>query len=189
MSGGVCCMISLFRRRAVKAHKPSLHQRPPGLIEPLESRRLLSSDVTVDLRVDHASASYGDLVSFDADVNSLDGPVSGVVSFIDTSSGTTLGQSDIASGTAELALSTLHAGSYSVMAHYEGDPSFNPGDSGQSSLTIDRAVTTAVLDVTGPTTVTLSVNSTAGTPDGGAVTLLEGSNVMGSGTLAAGGFN
>ncbi|HEV8606226.1 MAG TPA: Ig-like domain repeat protein [Tepidisphaeraceae bacterium] len=137
----------------------------------------------------HGSAFYGDAVTFEADVTSAGGAVSGVVTFIDQNSGATLGQGTIVGGTATLALSALHAGSYSVLAHYEGDASFNAGDSAMSGLTVKRARTTAVLSVDGPTTVTLTVTSAAGIVDGGTVTLLEGAEVMGSGVLSLGSFS
>jgi len=132
----------------------------------------LSSDVAVDLHVDQPSTSYGELITFDAGVTSVDGSVSGLVSFIDTNSGTTIGQGDIANSAAVLALSTLHAGNYSILAHYEGDSTFNPGDSAASALTIDRAATSAVLQISGSATITLTVSSNAAIPDGGDVTLL-----------------
>jgi hypothetical protein len=120
-----------------------------------------------------SSAAYGNAVTFQANLSSSMAGMTGQVTFLDADSGTTLGQGMISSGSATLTLSTLHAGAYSVVAHYEGDANHNPGDSAGKALTINPAITTATLTADGTYGVKMTVSAAAGTADGGTVSFFD----------------
>src|SRR6185503_3881644 len=133
-----------------------------------------------------SSSFYGNAVSFQANLSSSVGAISGLVTFLDANSGATLGQGSIVSGHANLTLSTLHAGDYSIVAHYEGDANHNPGDSAGKALTIKRGVTSGVLSAAGANGVKLTVSAPAGTANGGNVSFFDGGNLLGTMPLSSG---
>jgi hypothetical protein len=130
-----------------------------------------------------SNSFYGGTVTLTADMDALD--ASGLVTFVDAGTGTTLGQAPLTGGSATFSINTLHAGGYSVLAHYEGDANYNPADSAQNVLTVKRAITTWTWGLAIPGSVTLSINSDAVIPDGD-LTLFEGGTLIASGSLSGG---
>jgi len=135
------------------------------------------------VRVYHTSSSEGTYkfpTTFTANVSStFDGQApSGTVSFTDALSGQDLGQAQLQNGVAKLTLDTLRPGSYSVFARYAGDDVFSTADSAAAELTIDPAPTSVKIRGKTADSLQLDLDSIAGAPAGGTITLLEGDNVV-----------
>ncbi len=100
---------------------------------------------------------------------------SGTITFLDTylSTTTTLTQTPLRTNTATLSLTTLPAGSHSLLATYAGDLTHAAAQSTAFSLTITPAPTTTSLVIAGSTTLSTQTDSvTTGVPTGN-LTILE----------------
>ena len=140
---------------------------------------------------------FGQTVNFTAIVSVVSpgvGTPTGTVTFVDTTTGTTLGTSNVdASGHAVLGVSSLTVGSHTVTATYNGDSNFNTS-SGNASQTVNQDATslalTSSLNPAAPgasiqfTAVVTATSPGAGTPTG-TVTFVDTttSTTLGSSTL------
>jgi len=146
---------------------------------PSNSGQSVTFTVTVSVVPPGAGTPTGNVIFYNGSKRLGSGPVSG-------------------SGVATFSTATLANGTHSIAATYNGSSSFN----GSSSNTVNEMV--GVGQSGAPTTTTLSsslnpsiygqavtftamVSSTAGTPPNGeTVTFMQGSTVLGTGTLAGG---
>ena len=141
-------------------------------------------------------AQAGAVVIFTAHVTSHSGSPTGTVQFLD--GGTAIGFATLAaSGDAQIAVSTLAAGTHSMSASYGGDASFNPSASSALSETITApkgaATTTSLVSAPNPSNLGQAVTFTAtvtsvspGTPSGDVV-FVNGTTPLGAAALDAGG--
>ena len=90
-----------------------------------------------------STSVYGQNVMLTAEVSSANGVPTGTVSFLD--GGVSVGSGLLSGGQATLALSTLTAGSHSIIAAYGGDPTFAASSSAPLIETVSKASTTSTL--------------------------------------------
>lgn len=139
---------------------------------------------------------FGQPVALTATVSGPGGTPSGTVTFQDGTS--KLGSASLdAAGQATLTVASLSVGSHALSAVYSGDASFVGGATGTHAQVVNASGTTTTLStssdpsvVGAPVTFTASVAPIApgaGSPTG-TVTLLEGTEVLGSATLGAAGL-
>jgi alpha-tubulin suppressor-like RCC1 family protein len=150
---------------------------------------------TTVLTVSPASPStFGQSVTLTATVNSAGGVPGGTVSFTDSVNGA-LGTATLnGSGVATLSTSALSSGGHTFTATYSGAALFLGSPSTGIAHTINKRATTTVLAASPAAastfgqsvTLTATVTSAAGIPSG-SVTFKDGSAVLGTGALGAGG--
>jgi hypothetical protein len=95
------------------------------------------------------SSAYGQQVTFTASIqaaNPADGSPGGDVDFVDTSTGTNLGSTQVTNGVATLTASALTVGSHSIMAVYGGYGSFSSSYNAVS-LTVSPANVTGQVSI------------------------------------------
>ena len=116
----------------------------------------------------------------------------GTVNFLNGS--TSLGQASLSGeGTAVVVVSTLTAGAYEVVASYSGDANYPAGESGEFSLDVQSATTTSLVAspnsvAAGQTLVlTATVDGNGDSFPSGTVHFLNGSTLLGTGTLNSSG--
>ncbi|CAN5507343.1 hypothetical protein BH10PLA2_BH10PLA2_04690 [soil metagenome] len=138
---------------------------------------------------------FGQQVTFTAIVTATapgTGTPTGSVTFVDTTTGTTLGTANLSSGTATLAVSSLGVGSHNIQANYAGDTNFNTGTGSTTQIVNKASTTTAVATSTSSPvfgqsfTVTATVAATSpgtGIPTGTVTFTDENNNVLGTATL------
>jgi probable HAF family extracellular repeat protein len=151
---------------------------------------------TTTLRVDAASAVYGQAVTVSATVRAASvasGTPTGTVTFLDGTQ--TLGSAPVDNGVATLTIDTLAIGKHPITAAYSGDSEF----SRSTSTSVDETVvpdgtTVSVASLSGPAGVGQPVTFSArvspvapggGTPTG-SVTFLDGSTTLGTVALSGG---
>jgi sugar lactone lactonase YvrE len=140
---------------------------------------------------------FGQPVTFTATVNANPpgtGTPTGNVTFADD--GTVLGVGTLdATGRASFSTSALSVGGHTITAAYWGDANFIAGI-GSMAQTVNRAATTVVVSATkNPSpygwsvTFTATVRGSGNPPEspGGTVVFKDGSTILGTGTLGAGG--
>jgi hypothetical protein len=132
----------------------------------------------------------GETVSFTATVSSRSGTPTGTVVFYDGAS--SLGSVALASGSASLSTASLTPGSHAMTASYQGSSGFAPSTSSVLNQVVNASNTSTSLASSNnpcikpcPVTFTATVTSGLGTPTG-TVLFIDGSNYLGSATLAAG---
>ena len=102
---------------------------------------------TTSVAVNPVSSAYGTTVTLTATLNSTS--ATGNVAF--NSGNTLLGTANVSNGVATLQVSTLAAGTYSVIATYNGDNIYLPSTSAAAPLTITKATTTPILTASSST--------------------------------------
>jgi len=136
-------------------------------------------------------STYGQSVILTATVTSSNGtPATGKVAF---DNGTkSLGTATLSGGVATITTSTLPGGTLTITASYEGDTTHLKSKSSALTQVVDQATsTTVVVSSLNPSTTgkvvkfTATVTSPTTTPTG-TVTLMDGSTVLGTLTLARG---
>jgi len=138
---------------------------------------------------------FGQRVTFTATVKAVigNGVPSGTVTFLDGT--TTLGSATLSGGKASYSSSTLVAGSHSITVSYSGSSTYTPSTSAVLTQTVDQATTTTKLSSSNNPSVygqrvTFTAVVTANAPGGGTptgtVTFMNGTSVLGSGTLSGG---
>ena len=144
-------------------------------------------------------SSFGQQVTFTATVAPVapgTGSPTGSVTFVDTTSGTTLGTTTLASGTATLNVSNLAIGSHTITATYGGDTNFTTSTGTTTQVVNQSATTSTVVASPSPAVFGQSVTLTAtvaasgsgtGTPTG-TVTFMDGSTALGTATLNGSGI-
>ena len=134
-------------------------------------------------------SNYGQSATLTATVSGGSNP-GGTVTFMD--GGTTLGTATISAGVASFATSSLSSGSHSLTAVYAGDTNNNPSTSSvltQTVNTVATATTTSLASSANPSTFGQSVTltaSVAGNAPSGAVTFMDGTTTLGTGSISAG---
>ncbi len=161
-----------------------------GTVGVLLNNSVPSTPTTTTLVSSLNPSNFGQTVTFTASVSSTSGTPTGTVIFYDGS--TAIGSAALASGSTSLSTSSLSAGSHSITAAYQGSGSFAPSTSVVLTQVVNGATTTTALtsslnpSVFGQSvTFTAGVSSSAGTPTG-TVIFYDGSNALGSATLAGG---
>jgi probable HAF family extracellular repeat protein len=133
---------------------------------------------------------YGQAVTLTATVSSIGPTPTGTVAFKNGTA--SLGSATISAGVAKLTKSTLPAGTLTVTASYAGDAAHKKSTSPPVSEVVNKAASKTVIvssmnpSATGQTvkfTATLTSSTTKPT---GAVTFIDGSTVLGTGTVAVG---
>jgi len=135
-------------------------------------------------------STYGQLVTFSATVQASSGTgPTGSVTFLNGT--TTLGTVSLSNGTAQLAVSSLAAGSRSINAQYSGDSNFAGSTSTALVETVNPVATSTVIVAnTNPATfgqavaLTATVQPPAGSTATGTITFVDGTNSLGTATLA-----
>jgi uncharacterized repeat protein (TIGR01451 family) len=136
----------------------------------------------------------GQAVTLTATVTSASGTPTGSVSFTD--SGTTIASATLGAGAqASVTITTLTAGTHSLVASYNGDAGHNPSSSSALSQVVSSASgassSTALASSVNPSTAGQSVaftatvtSATAGTPTG-SVSFISGTTLLGTASLDA----
>jgi hypothetical protein len=132
------------------------------------------------VRAFQTNGTYGNSLLLTAAISSPDGNPTGSVTFTDSATNTVLGEAPIVAGAATLAVNSLHAGSHSIVAHYQGDANFDPSDSEASTLIVNPAITTARITSDAQGTALVTLSSPAGAPDSGTVSLYDGDTLVDS---------
>ncbi|MBN8886712.1 MAG: Ig-like domain repeat protein [Rudaea sp.] len=162
------------------------------------TEQVAATATTTALTSDANPSVFGQTVTFTASVSANapgTGTPSGTVTFLDGT--TTLASVTLNSGgQAAFSIGSLGVGSHSISASYSGDTNFSAGTSAALNQVVNQAGTTTTLassvnpSAPGQTvtlTATVNVNAPgAGTPSG-TVTFLDGTTVLASVTLNAGG--
>src|SRR4029077_3951555 len=140
------------------------------------------------------TAVFGQSVTFSVKIqSSSSGTPTGTVTLLDGAN--SLGSTALpANGVAQFTISSLAPGAHAISASYSGDTNFAPSTAATLTETINQASTTAtVTSATNPAMFDQSVlfsvkvqSSSSGTPTG-TVTLMDGSNSLGSTALPANG--
>lgn len=142
---------------------------------------------TVTLSSGENPSAFGDNVTFTATVTP--NTATGNMQFLD---GTTplSGMVAISGGKWTFAVSTLAVGTHQITAAYQGDTNDAPGKSAALAQVVNQIATTATVSSSGsPSTPGQSVKFTANVlpaAAGGTVTFLDGSTVIGTGSLSGG---
>ncbi|HSU67730.1 MAG TPA: Ig-like domain repeat protein, partial [Tepidisphaeraceae bacterium] len=148
------------------------------------------ASTTTALATSATPSTFGQSITFTATVSdTTSGTPSGTITFLDGS--TQIGTGTLnGSGVATFITSALTAGSHSITAQYGGDANFASSVSSALAQTINKAATsTAVASSATPSTFGQSVTFTATVSDSmsasptGTVSFLDGSTVVGTGTL------
>jgi Big-like domain-containing protein/VCBS repeat protein len=137
-------------------------------------------------------AAFGQSITFTTAVQtSTSGAPTGTVTLLDGT--TSLGTSSLSSsGTAQLTVGGLSAGSHSITAAYSGDANFTASTSaalvemvnaGSTTTTIGSSANPSAFDQT--VTLTATVQPPAGTTATGGVTFLDGSTSLGTAILSS----
>jgi hypothetical protein len=153
-------------------------------------------DTTTTLTAAPNPSVYGQAVTFTATVTPAapgSGTPTGMVSFLD--GGTVIGTGTLSGSIATFTTAALSAGSHSVTASYGGDGNFNASSAAAWTQTVNAdATSTALVTSVNPSalgqgvTFTATVSASApgsGTPTG-TVSFLDGTTVIGTGTLSGG---
>jgi CSLREA domain-containing protein len=119
----------------------------------------------------------------------------GLITFVDTTTGATLGTASLSQGTASITTATLATGNHAVAAVYGGDPNYmfssdNVMESVHQAVTMTAVTASSSTPIYGQAvtfTATVSALSPSGaTPTGGTVTFYDGSTVLGYSLLSGG---
>jgi hypothetical protein len=156
------------------------------------SAQAITTATTTSLNASPNPVPTGQTLTLTATVQGIGGTTpGGTVSFL--SGSTPLGSATLnASGVATLTLTTLAVGNYNLTAQYAGNANFLSSTSAAVSVTISSlATTTSLTAAPNPVTTgqTLTLTATVqgpGTP-GGTVNFLDGSTLLGTGTLNSSG--
>ncbi|OWK35557.1 putative internalin [Fimbriiglobus ruber] len=166
------------------------------------TQQVTAAATTTTLVAAPTPSTFGQSVTVTATVTSADGAPDGTVTFV--VDGTPVATVTLTGGTATFATATLAAGSHTIVADYNGGGNFLAGASTALTPQVNPAATTTTLAVApAPSTfgqsvtVTATVASAAGAPDGtvtfvvdgtpsGTVTLAGGTATFTMSTLAAG---
>ena len=153
--------------------------------------QVVTAATTTTLEASANPSTFGEAVTFTATVSSSGGVPTGLVTF--SEGATTLGAGSVIGGQATLGGVTLAAGVHTITASYSGDGSFGASASPVLDQSVTPAPTTTALGATpgtaavgDPVTFTISVSAAGGVPTG-TVTLLDGTTVVGTAPLLAGG--
>ena len=113
--------------------------------------------------------------------------VTGTVTFTD--GGTTIGTAPIVGGTATITVPSLPIGSNPITATTSGDTNNNPATSAPTTVTVAKPTpTVTIASSLNPSIFGQAVTFTATVPSGvtGTITFLDGSSILGTGTLTNG---
>ncbi|WP_158789660.1 Ig-like domain-containing protein [Granulicella sp. L46] len=168
-----------------------LRPSPPS-IGALESVGTSSGDV-ITIDVSPNPANLGQSVTLTSTVGQTAGSLpTGTINFMNGS--VSLGQASLDSaGTATLTLSTLSAGSYAIVGSYSGDPHYPAGQSAVAPLQVVSTTATSLVASPNPVTAGQTLNlvatvSASGTASlSGTVNFMNGSTVLGSGSVNSSG--
>jgi Bacterial Ig-like domain (group 3) len=168
-----------------------LRPSPPS-IGALESVGTSSGDV-ITIDVSPNPANLGQSVTLTSTVGQTAGSLpTGTINFMNGS--VSLGQASLDSaGTATLTLSTLSAGSYAIVGSYSGDPHYPAGQSAVAPLQVVSTTATTLVASPNPVTAGQTLNlvatvSASGTASlSGTVNFMNGSTVLGSGSVNSSG--
>jgi minor extracellular serine protease Vpr len=131
----------------------------------------------------------GKSVKFTATVSSqISGVPTGKVTFLNGTA--ILATKPLSAGVASFSTSVLPAGSYNISAAYTGDANFIGGTSNTVVQVVKAAVSTVLTSSPNPSSygdaVTFTATLSPAPPDGETVTFMDGSAVLGTGTLSSG---
>jgi hypothetical protein len=128
-------------------------------------------------------STYGQAVTFTAVVTNASGTPTGSVTFLDGAN--TLGVAGLAGGVASITVSSLVAGSHSIVAMYSGGTNLNPSTSPALAQTVSLATSATVLvSSLNPSytnqsvTLTASVTSQFGGAVTGNITFKQGATIL-----------
>ncbi|MGA7158713.1 MAG: Ig-like domain-containing protein [Acidobacteriaceae bacterium] len=164
----------------------------PPSIGALEVGGTSSGDL-ITMSASPSPANLGQSVTLTSTVGQTESTVpTGTINFMNGT--TSLGQASLnGSGTATLNLSTLAAGSYSIVASYSGDSHYLLGQSPAASLRVLSNTTTTLMasptSVTAgqPLSLTATISANGSASFSGTVNFLNGSTVLGSATVNSSG--
>lgn len=119
-------------------------------------------------------------------------PITGGVTFLDASTGATLGFAPLSQGVATLVVDPLSSGDHEIVAVYGGSIAYAPATASAAILSVQRATASLVIvpdrssDLGDPPVVTATITSTLPIKPGGVVAFLVGSEVWGTSQLNGG---
>jgi hypothetical protein len=168
-----------------------LRPSPPS-IGALESGGTFSGDL-ITINASPNPATLGQSVTLTSTVGQTAGSLpTGSINFMNGS--VSLGQATLdGSGTATLTLSTLAAGSYSIVGSYSGDSHYVAGQSAVAPLQVTSTTNTSLVASPNPVTAGQTLNmvatvSASGTASlSGTVNFMNGSTVLGSASVNSSG--
>ena len=169
-----------------------LRPSPPS-IGALESGGTVSGDL-ITIAASPNPAIQGQSVTLTSTVGQTAGSLpTGTVNFMNGS--VSLGQAALdGTGTATLTLSTLSAGSYSIVGSYSGDSHYPAGQSAAAPLQVISTTNTSLVASPNPVTAGQTLNlvatvSASGTASlSGTVSFMNGSTVLGSASVNSSGI-
>ncbi len=173
-----------------KTIRPSLPSI--GALEPGGTSEISTGDL-ITIAASPNPAALGQSVTLTSTVDQTAGSLpTGSINFMN--GGVSLGQASLDNaGTASLTLSTLSAGSYSIVASYSGDAHYPTGQSAAASLQVLSSTTTSLVASPNPVTAGQALNlvatvSASGTGSmSGTVNFMNGSTVLGSASVNSSG--
>jgi hypothetical protein len=191
--------LALGSHSIVATYAPNSQGNFSASTSPTLTQVINQSSSTTAISSSITPSVFGQQVTFTAIVAATApgaGTPTGTVTFVDTTSGTTLGTATLSSGTATLAVSTLTVGSDTITANYGGDTNFTTS-SGSTVQVVNQSATTTALVVSAPTavfgesvTLTATVTPTApgaGAPTGTVTFIDQNDTTLGTATLDAAG--
>ena len=143
---------------------------------------------TTTLMSSMPTSSYGQSVTFTANVTSLSGTPTGSVSFTDGAN--PLATVPLVSGGATLSVSTLTPGTHSITGTYSGDANFSTSSANIPQVVTQATSTTSVSSSLNPAvwgqsvTFTAGISAQNGVTATGTVTFKDGVTVIGSSTVS-----
>jgi hypothetical protein len=157
-----------------------------GSTSAMLSQTVSKASSTTSLSSNANPSGFGQSVTFTATVTG--GSNGDTVTFYD--GGASLGTGALSSGSASYTSSALALGSHSITAVYDGDANYGTSVSAvltqnvnKSNLTISLASSSNPSTYSAPVTLTVTLT---GPPNGELVTFMDGSTILGTGTLGSG---
>jgi Bacterial Ig-like domain (group 3) len=162
---------------------------------PMLASTAISSSVVLTLTTP-STIYFGQTVNGFAQVNSSDGsPLTGTITFYDNNSAICVISTEANASCPASAGANFTAGTHIVTAVYSGDAEHSASTSNAASVTVlQDSTTTSIVSTTNPAmcgqsvTFTVTVQGAHGTPSG-LVRFLDGTNILGTGTLTAEGMS
>ncbi len=164
------------------------------------TQAISQSSTTTAVSSSVTPSSFGQQVTFTAIVAAVapgSGTPTGSVTFVDTTSGTTLGTGTLTSGTATLNVANLTVASHTITATYGGDTNFSTS-SGTATQVVNQSATTSTVVASVPSaafgqsvTLTATVAATSpgsGLPTGTVTFKDENNNTVGTAPLNGSGI-
>lgn len=151
---------------------------------------------TTTVTANVSSAPYGLPITLTATVQpqyTIPETATGIVTFFDATTSTTLGNASPLNNVAQLTLSNLGAGSHVIVASYNGDANFNSSTSATYTLTVTQWTTTTTVSANlaqsqfaQTVTITARIQPSGSNSPTGTINFYDNSTLLGSSSVANG---